>query len=81
MTEFIIEDNVPIPNRKRGGGGRKAKYPTHLLEVGQSFFIPDAPKGGGGYYATMSSTFNRRYAPKRFVQRAEKDGLRIWRVE
>lgn len=37
-TLFEIDDNVPLPPKKRKTGG--SKYPFDLLEVGQSFHIP-----------------------------------------
>lgn len=44
-SSFTIA-SVPIPAAKRGGrtGG---KYPFDLLEVGQSFFVPDPKKADG----------------------------------
>lgn len=80
MTEFIIEDNVPVPARRRvGGGGRK--YPWLELSVGQSFFVKNPPKIKNGYFVPLVAAPNKRYAPKKFISRKEGDGLRVWRVE
>jgi len=38
VNGFVIEDNIPIPARKRFGGN--SIYPVANLQVGQSFIVP-----------------------------------------
>lgn len=60
---FAVEDNVPVPEAKRGsGGGRKgprgSKYPFATMENGQSFFVPateDAPTPAKTLASTAST--------------------------
>ena len=75
-----IDKDVPMPD-VRGGLGRKIKYPWPDMEVGDSFLVGDAAKSKKGLYHSIIFSPSKRYAPKRFSQRATPEGLRVWRVE
>lgn len=74
---FDIEDGKSVPTAK---GGVESKYPFGALEVGQSFFIPNAKRGW-----PLSSTANTRHKPKKFTQRQVVEegiaGIRVWRTK
>jgi hypothetical protein len=81
---FTIENNVPIPEVKRGILG-EPRYPFAMLEVGQSFFVPKSkqkPNPAKTLASTVSSA-NKRFEKhnKRFVIRPVEGGARIWRTE
>ncbi|MFD1945044.1 hypothetical protein [Paradevosia shaoguanensis] len=67
-TEFRIEKNVPLPER-----ARRARYPFHQMEIGDSFFATDKRANYSAY------AFGVRNGVK-FVCRAENNGYRIWRI-
>lgn len=73
MDEIKIDKGIPIPS---GGHGRRAKYPWHEMEVGDSFFV-----SGGTNNKGFVSYANRRFAPKRFLSRTVEGGTRVWRLE
>ncbi len=64
-TSFAIEDNVPMPTGSgRGRGGNV--YPFDVLEVGQSFFVPnseDKPNAAKSLASTVSSATARFAVP------------------
>ncbi len=51
---FVIEDNIPIPERTRSDAGRQV-YPFDKLAVGQSFFIPPSPNAADPVKSKQSS--------------------------
>lgn len=64
-TNFAIDDGIAIPagsGRGRGRGGEM--YPFDLLEVGQSFFVPntDAKPNAAKSLASTVSSATARYA-------------------
>lgn len=71
--KFEIRSDIPIPEPLRG----VAKYPFDELEVGQSFFVPNA-SGSKLHSAAI------RCKPKKFtVRRVNENGVwgaRMWRV-
>jgi hypothetical protein len=73
--EFKVERGIPIPPMPHPG--RPYKYPWRLLEVGDSFFVPE------GNLKTLRSAWKE--ASKRLgfrcSYRQEEGGIRIWRVE
>lgn len=76
--EWIIDDDVPIPPKRSGGG--TATGMTDALKsmtVGQSVLIEDAQRNTIG--GSISTTV--RHWGGRYVSRAVKGGTRVWRVE
>lgn len=70
-SAFKIEKGIPIPVADR------RKYPIGQLEVGDSFFVPDAdlPKSRAqGIYSC-----GKRFGFKLSIK-GHENGLRIWRV-
>jgi hypothetical protein len=75
-SAFAIEKGIPLPPPDYRKGGRRAQYPWHLLDVGDSVLFPTP---GTARVATAWATRNGR----RFViskQRHRPFGYRIWRV-
>lgn len=71
-----IDKDVPVPP-PIPSPGRPAKYPLHLMEVGDSFLVPSPSK----YLSCLVSRANKRFAPRRFASRRLEDGgLRVWRI-
>ncbi len=62
-----IEDGIPIPP----GTGRASKYPWDGINVGQSFLIPGRQK---------KLLVPKRLKPRKFTQRVDETGLRVWRT-
>lgn len=61
---FVIEDNVPLPEPKRGAVAREPIYPFASLNVGQSFFIPasEAVPEPAKKFASTVSTASKRFS-------------------
>lgn len=76
---MIIEKNIPIPSGT-GITGRRAKYPFGEMEVGDSLFIDNEPRGSQSGASMASKQHGARYG-KKFTSRTEGNGVRIWRVE
>ena len=74
MSDFKIDSGVPIPEHHR------ASYPFHQMEVGQSFYVDIEQKPRSAVRRSAAAA-NSRMRPKRFVTRAEANGVRVWRVE
>lgn len=72
-----IEKGIPIPpSRNRAGKKSDIRLTLELLEVGDSFVVPNSWERVGGVIS------NCQYATgKKFVQRKLGDVLRIWRTE
>ena len=80
MSEFEIEDNMPIPALS-GHGKYQRKYPLHEMDVGQSFFVPF--EGDSRKHLMSLSGVVTRYGKKNgkiFITRTVKGGARVWRV-
>ena len=71
-----IEKNIPIP----ANASARLKYPFGEMEVGDSIFLPNEPKGSLSRPSLAAHTFGKRNG-KRFAARAENGGVRIWRTE
>ena len=72
---IAIEKGVDIPSRRVG---RSSVYPWNIMEVGDSFLVTGNPSS---YFHVQVYNANKRYAPKRFVQRIQEDcSVRVWRV-
>lgn len=65
---YPIESNVPIPSRY--------KYPFNDLEVGDSFFVPNARRANLYSLASLRG----KQLHRRFITKAEAGGVRVWRV-
>ncbi|QBZ71746.1 hypothetical protein [Pseudomonas phage KP1] len=65
VSKFQIDANIPVPTiTGRGRGGNT--YPFDLLEVGQSFFVPnteDKPNAAKSLASTVSSATARHAVP------------------
>ena len=80
MSEFEIEDNIPIP-AQNGNGKLQRKYPLHEMAIGQSFFVPF--EGDSRKRLMSLSGVVTRYGKKNFklfITRTVKGGVRVWRV-
>jgi hypothetical protein len=73
-----IDKHVPIPLQASGHRQAARKYPTNIMEVGDSFFVPDKQAQQFGY-------LNTHYAPKKFTAKTLTEngveGVRVWRIE
>lgn len=71
--EFKIEKGVPLPKKL----SQNARYPFAEMEVGDSFFIPNAKRlmtaGSISQYCTKKTG-------KKFSSRREGNGIRVWRI-
>ena len=88
MSEFEIEDGVPIPLPR--SGGKKPLWPWPEMEVNQSVFIPaikgeDAKKGSNSIYRRVNPYLYAARSKKEFTMRWMKHegkvGVRVWRTE
>ena len=71
--DYKIEDGVPIPALRTA----QAKYPWRLLEVGQSFFVPDKT----GRQLSTACVAARKSTGFQFAVRTVDGGCRIWRTK
>ena len=77
--EYLIEKNVPMPERRLG---RPPIYPFSTMEVGESVFIAD-PKANGAKSSacgTGNKRKGKRFSSRRLTENDQR-GVRIWRVE
>jgi hypothetical protein len=75
--KFEIEKNVPVPPPRRVPG--QYKYPFRELEVGDSFFVPEAVADINKVQASAGEA--RRKTKWRFSVRRVEGGCRAWRTE
>lgn len=77
-VDIKLEDGIKMPPAASVGRGAKPKYPFADMKVGQSFLVPDAPKG---ITSTMRTAENRIGGGVKFEHRKFDDGsARIWRT-
>lgn len=69
-----IEKGVPIPDK----AGRKVKYPLDDMDVGDSFFVPDADHQD--ISPVIAARRRARKWTRQFTTRREDDGIRVWRT-
>jgi hypothetical protein len=75
---IAIEDNVPMPEGGRGGGG--GKYPWAQLDIGQSFWVPsDNLKSWQTSCVKAGKVHGRKFICRRFDGAEGKQGVRVWR--
>lgn len=58
----------------------KPVFPFGDMEVGDSIFFPDEPKGSRSNPCASARIHGARHG-KKFSGRREGDGVRVWRVE
>jgi hypothetical protein len=69
-----IDKNIPIPEKKQG---RKCKYPTNVMEVGDSFLVSSRNIAN-----SICHNANKRHPDKKFTSCCEmNENYRVWRVE
>ena len=73
-TEFKIED-IPVAS-KRGRKPGESKYPIALLEIGQSFFVPN---GNGRSLQSLVWRTGKRLGRK-FAVETVAEGIRVGRT-
>lgn len=71
LSEYKIEENVPVPKR-----ARRSKYPFATMQPHQSVVVPDK-----SYAAMIGVLRKHKLDGKKFVIRAIPGGMRIWRTE
>jgi len=81
---YEIDKDVPVPMKKRTSS-RAYRFPFALMEVGDSFFVPNNPQISPKQalqHMTSSSYSWRKYhnADAQFSCRTVDGGLRCWRV-
>lgn len=87
-SNFVIEDNVPIPDTVYTRKPRPLIYPLNKLEVGQSFFIPaNSSTDDMALYrrritVRISQMKNKIGLDYKFKTAAdfENNGVRVWRI-
>lgn len=87
-SNFVIEDNVPIPDTVYTRKPRPLIYPLNKLEVGQSFFIPaNSSTDDMALYrrritVRISQIKNKIGLDYKFKTAAdfENNGVRVWRI-
>lgn len=87
-SNFVIEDNVPIPDTVHTRKPRPLVYPLNKLEVGQSFFIPaNSSTDDMALYrrritVRISQMKNKIGLDYKFKTAAdfENNGVRVWRI-
>lgn len=62
-----IEDGIPVPPPE----GRALKYPWDRINIGQSFLVPGRQK---------KLLVPKRLKSRKFTQRVDETGLRVWRT-
>ena len=88
MSEFKIEDGIPLPPNSRGAG--YCKYPFAEMKVGESFLIA-MPGATSQQRSSRASNVNatirvfkqrdKTGKDKEFTRRAVDEGVRVWRVK
>ena len=72
---FKIDADVPMP--EPATSTRTSKYPWQLMDVNDSFLVPD---GNVKSLKTTAYAAGKRYGAK-FRAKEVEGGVRIWRVE
>lgn len=89
-TEFEIEEGIPMPKKKAGGGSRPTKYPLVDMEVNTSIHLATSEKypNPARTLASTASRFNKLYDGERRYEVRPVDaddhkgeGARVWRVK
>lgn len=67
-----IEKCIPLPE-----GAIRRRFPFKDLEVGDSFFVPDATAKDIG---ASTSNARKRMPDRMFIARTVQGGVRVWRL-
>lgn len=79
-TPFKVESHIPLPARKvLQPKKRESLFPFEKMSVGDSFLIPTGFRKMNSISGTCSY-HSKKLAPKKFVSRTTKAGIRVWRV-
>lgn len=79
-ARWVIEKDIPIPNRVTGKGA--SKYGFRDMEVGDSILFPDEPLGMKSRPSESArKTQNRSEGKKEYTVRKEGSGVRVWRIK
>lgn len=76
MSEFKIESGVPLAAKSE----RKTKYPWRGMEVGDSFFIPEAKQTSVSSCAASATRSLGIKLATRSVTENGVAGVRVWRI-
>lgn len=68
---YVIEQDVPL---RTGRKPSKERQTMKILDIGQSFLVPDAGK------VSLVRRLAFKLPPKRFSVQKERGGWRVWRV-
>ena len=71
---MIIEDNIPMPTKKRGRKGGHIHILTDNMEVGDSVLLDEKQKADNIGRALRNKNFNA-------VVRTVEGGYRVWKLE
>lgn len=82
-SDYKIEKNIPLKPRKRDKWKHPSKYPFRIMEIGDSFFVPNYSRdkmmrvstAGRSYFAKMN-----KYDVMTVTTRKEGTGFRVWCV-
>ena len=74
MSDFKIEKGIPMPHKK-------TLYPTHEMEVGDSFFVPCSDEKKTRTQNRISNAYIKRHGAGKFSSRRVEGGVRVWRIE
>jgi hypothetical protein len=77
MSEFLIEDGIPMPSKRSA-----SKYPWAECNPGQSFLVPCNEDQVATRMSGLTSSAKKFYAkqglPFRARSRAVEGGVRVW---
>lgn len=83
--DIKVDQNVPVPPDVQYGGERRSKYPFRIMDVGDSFFIPNLSDVKIKSMHRTVSSWNRRKESKqhgkRWACRQVRGGVRVWRIQ
>jgi len=70
-----IDKDVPVP----AANAHASKYPFHLMEIGDSFFVSDEDRNPDHMRSTAAIHGKRNQT--RYRVRKVENGARVWRIE
>jgi hypothetical protein len=81
MSEYVIEDGIPIPPDGRGKcRGTGLSGVIEKLQPNQSLFVADKTQAAVASTAQMLRSRNRVPASAQYATRKVEGGVRIWRT-